>query len=85
MSETPERIAAAAVRFNGLTASLPIPARHGDIMRRLDVPAAPSDQGFITSTGRFVSRHEATVIAVRCGQLNKDPAYPPEHYSEDLW
>jgi hypothetical protein len=43
MSETPERIAAAAVRFNGLTASLPIPARHGDIMRRLDVPASSAD------------------------------------------
>lgn len=44
------------------------------------------DQGFITSTGRYVGREEAWDIAEKCGQLNdrkdKTPGYL---YSEDVW
>lgn len=74
-------IVAAAVKVEGLIISLPAPARHPDIMRALwninrklaDVP--PSDQGFLTQGGAFVTREEAAAILGRGKPV----------YSEDLW
>jgi hypothetical protein len=83
-----ERVVAAAVRQYGLTVSLPQPARHSDILKPLHtatgVLVAPEDQGFLTSSGRFVGRIEAGDIARLAGQIKK-LAWPPQLYSEDLW
>ncbi len=49
------------------------------------------DQGFITSTGRYVDREEAFIIAARAGQVsinNQNQATPEKSgrlYSEDLY
>lgn len=42
------------------------------------------DQGFITSTERYVTREEAWEIAKAAGQLNSRPHQEGELYSEDL-
>jgi hypothetical protein len=89
-----ERIAAAAI-FMGATISLPPPARHHTILATMDLVmglnaiqnGAPTCQGFITSTGRYVNRVEAYYIANAAGQIihksgNKGE---PTLYSEDMW
>ena len=84
-----ENITAAAVRVGKMTISAPPPARHGDLIKAFSevnrkIKIAPSDQGFITSAGRFVGRGEAYEIAVREGQTrNAGPS--GTLYSEDLW
>jgi len=42
-----------------------------------------SEQGFLTSTGRFVGREEAREIAFACGQVQKTVSRTLT--SEDLW
>ncbi|WP_376704732.1 hypothetical protein RQ479_08285 [Mesorhizobium sp. ISC25] len=85
---TQERIVAVAIRHRGLVVTLPAPARHCDVLRPLyDLTkelVALRNQGFLTSNGRFVGRHEAAVVAVKAEQI-RDPQWPPELYSEDLW
>lgn len=44
---------------------------------------AGRDQGFLTSTGRFVDREEAWTIAVAAGQVEKGAAR--DLWSEDLY
>lgn len=74
-----------------LTISAPPPARHANLLHPFveDFGAHPSpqDQGFITSTGRFVEREEALRIAVESGQPMID--HPARNstmlFSEDLW
>ena len=44
-----------------------------------------STQGFLTSTGRFVDRKEACVIARAAGQLIRKTGGDSTLYSEDLW
>jgi hypothetical protein len=82
------RIVAVAVMSNGLTMSLPAPARHFHVLRQMPAKMAravtPSDQGFLTSDGAFVGREEALQIAHRNGQLLK-PTTHRELFSEDLW
>ena len=88
---TQERIVAAACKVEGLTVSLPPPARHGCIIKAIwnvnrklsAVP--PRGQGFLTDTGRFVGREEAFVIARDTGQIAAK--HPPNDmlFSEDLW
>ena len=43
------------------------------------------DQGFLTSTGRYVTREEAMAIARNQGQLIGDPPVPHMLFSEDVW
>lgn len=89
-----ERIIAAAVQVEGVTISLPLPARHGQVLAAMDAMHLPdyqlhrATQGFLTSTGRFVNRVQAKQIAHMAGQ----PQLRPEHerhqrdlFSEDLW
>lgn len=82
------RVVAVAVKANGLTLSLPAPARHCHVLARMPARMAravlPSDQGFLTSDGTFVGREEALQIAHRTGQLLK-PTTHRELFSEDLW
>lgn len=88
-----ETIVAAAV-FHGCTISLPPPARHHTILHSLtlvmgDLAAEvhPANQGFLTSTGRFVNRTEGYYIASRADQIihKSGNAGEPTLYSEDMW
>lgn len=73
-----------------LIISAPPPARHHTLLHPThdkfgSVPF--EDQGFITSTGRYVEREEALRIAKASGQPMID--HPSRHdrwlFSEDLW
>lgn len=82
-----ETIVSAAMQYEGVTISLPLPARHGQVMHSaesfmsLDQIAA-SCQGFLTSTGRFVNRVQARQIAYVAGQTTGSER---DLFSEDLW
>lgn len=87
------RIIAAAVQVDGVTLSMPPPARHYQIVNTLcgtiGAPentryAKPEEQGFLTSEGHFVGRQKALAIARAAGQLLKESGLP-ELYTEDLW
>lgn len=70
----------------GMVYSLPRPARHHHILHAMpEMGRSPSRsmQGFLTSTGRFVGRRQARVIAIRAGQV--EPNGIAELFSEDLW
>lgn len=60
--------------------------RHHDIFIRFkgEVSEKPEDQGFYTSTGRFVDRFEAYKIAKESGQIEIDDE-KTILYSEDLY
>ena len=88
----PERIVAAAVRtksfFNDhvLVYQVSPPGRHCDLMPVGDPKAeARMEQGFVTSSGRFVDRHEGKRIAEAAGQLLERAGKTASLYSEDLW
>lgn len=82
------RIVAAAIRCNGLTFTMPRPARHFNIMAAMPSKIAsrvkPSEQGFLTDDGQFVGREEAKAIASAAGQLLNETPHA-ELFSEDLW
>lgn len=81
---TTEKIACAAIQRLGLIYSLPKPYRHSDIL--ISMPVQGGEQGFITSTGRFVLRDEAYELALNAGQTpSKGGLLPYWLYSEDLW
>ena len=89
-----ERIVAAAVQIEGVTISLPQPARHGQVLHSLDSMGVPEAfqhvacQGFLTSEGRFVNRVMAKHIAHRAAQEQLRPAseqHGRDLFSEDLW
>lgn len=67
--------------------SAPPPARHHNLFIAYDRLGTPDQQGFLTSTGRFVERIEAMKIAKTSGQPMID--HPSRHetklFSEDLW
>lgn len=66
--------------------SAPPPARHHNLFA-LAWPVVPTEQGFLTSSGRFVDREEGLKIALGSGQPMID--HPSRHdrllFSEDLW
>lgn len=77
----PESITHVAHRLpNGRVRSLPRPARHSHLpVATLAVP------GFLTSSGRFVTREEARGVAERAGQLVAGAMQSKWLYSEDVW
>lgn len=85
-----ETIERAAYRVDGKVYSTPRPGRH---RQALDAAIADGkcpnsgEQGFVTSTGRFVSRWSAYRLAIMAGQLITPPrtGISAECYSEDLW
>lgn len=85
-----ETVVAAAVCMNGtrLVISLPAPARHHSIMQAAAEHGLAllgnNEQGFLTSTGRFVRRAPARVVAARAGQIG-DKIIGGTLTSEDLW
>ena len=77
-----------------VTISAPPPARHHSLLHPVNSgrgprvkAVGPNDQGFLTSTGRYVGREEALQIALASGQPMID--HPSRHatqlFSEDLW
>ncbi len=80
-----ERITHAAVRVRG---RLFTAANHkAAVLAAGWAELGPNDIGFVTSTGRFVSRAEAWKIARRAGQLRRDRSRQrgsAELHSEDL-
>lgn len=88
-----ERIIAAAVQVEGVTISLPLPARHGQVLHAAINMHLPQNmihaacQGFLTSTGRFVNRVQAKQIAHLAGQpqMRPESERTKDLYSEDLW
>lgn len=88
-----ERIIAAAIQYQGVTISLPKPARHGQVLACAE-RFLPGDsihyvcQGFLTTKGRFVNRVQAKHIAHRAKQKQLRPEVSRDDrdlYSEDLW
>ena len=62
------------------------PGRHCDLMLVGDPKAEERmESGFVTSTGRFVDRHEAFRIAKAAGQLLERAHGGPQLFSEDVW
>ena len=80
MSEEEETVAAAAILVDGVIWTLPRPAYHSHVLRAyVDVngrQARDEEQGFVTTTGRFVSREEAGTL---CGWPGR------RLLTEDLW
>ena len=89
-----EMIVAAAIQVQGVTLSLPKPARHGQVLHAADAIGFGSEQlayacqGFLTSEGRFVNRVQAKQLAHMARQPQLRSAterHPRDLFSEDLW
>lgn len=84
-----ERIVAAALRYEGQVYSLPPPARHHSVCQMMsDLGLGPEtmrDQGFITDSGRYVSRSDALIIATAANQLLRKTFPTDLLFSEDVW
>lgn len=87
-----------ALTFNGkpaypykLVITAPPPARHHHLLAPMHYYGARAvefdDQGFITSTGRYVDRVEALQIALSSGQpmIDHSSRHGTWLFSEDLW
>lgn len=78
-----QQIRGVAVRMipSGIVLSLDAPARHHNILNQLgdwlnrSVTWDEHVQGFLTASGKFITREDAARLCGREGQL----------YSEDLW
>lgn len=87
-----ELILAAAIRHkeNGVTWSLPAPARHHDLIEVCtDWDKLKFEQGFITNQYRYVDRLEAKKIAKKANQIiARSPGFIYDGkwlFSEDVW
>ena len=94
MTETIER---AAIKIDDTVHSVPKPGRHHDVIRVVYDATGKTvfgEQGFVTSTGRFVNRRVARKIAENAKQLiagRRDNdgipyvATDDRLFSEDVW
>ena len=86
-----ETVARAAIFYNGTIYSVPRPGRHHTVIQMMVHDGFPDEamhlknQGFVTSTGRFVDRYEAAKIARAAGQIIREPTPPDMLTSEDVW
>lgn len=82
-------IVAAACQLNGLTYSMPAPARHHDVLEAMHVAGVEAgfeDQGFLDHRGIFLGRKPAMIVAYRWGQVTDDEFEDGgELFSEHLW
>ncbi len=86
-------IGAAVISSNGDMFAMAPPARHGDVIRYMVTQGRKSqevfdaEQGFVTSTCRFVNRQEAYQIAKENGQLIRPEIdhIPGTLFSENVW
>ena len=83
-----------AIVYDNKTYSLPKPNRHHNVVRMIFQDngigvKGPDTQGFLDSSGKFLNRRDAMVLATSTGQLNRLPGdhvyQGPDLYSEDLW
>ena len=84
-----ETIVAAAILVEGVTLSLPKPARHPHVLYSAqhfmsNERVNTATQGFITSEGRFVNRVQAYQLAWLAKQIISDRT-GPDLFSEDVW
>ncbi len=91
MTQWEERIISAAVKLpSGGVFTLPMPARHHDLIMHMARSKIPGDvyhqstQGFFTSLGRFVDREMGMSIARRANQVISN-TQNKRLFSEDLW
>jgi hypothetical protein len=86
-----ESIVKAALLHKGVVFTLVLPgARHNHLFQALselgilsnDDLAADTEQGFVTSDGRYVGRQDAVQLALAAGQI---PEARRELFTEDLW
>ena len=75
-----------AIRCAGKVYALPKPNRHNHAIQ-LAVDdgvkyVGQHEQGFLDSTGRFLTREEAAAVAFEAGQIDRPT---PGLFSEDLW
>lgn len=76
---------------NGILVSKEAPARHHDLLHGLAALGVGTEtrvgsrQGFLTSTGRFVSREEGVAIARGADQIVRKTQPENQLFSEDLW
>lgn len=86
-----EEIACAAIKYPDIgVLALPAPARHHHVKWvRLFIDGREShgdaEQGFLTTTGRFVDRQQGWKIAEKRGQIEQISGNPGTLYSEDMW
>ena len=87
-----ERIVAAALKVGSMIISAPPPARHHTLLHAVfntygkrGPMIKATDQGFLTSDGRFVDRDEGAKIAIDAEQIIKTKFQPNHLFSEDLW
>lgn len=82
-----------AIRMEGVTYSLPAPARHCDVIRhivettkhRAVLVDMDYDQGFLDADGVFLHRKAAYARAQLNGQLQGQGHSQGRLFSEDLW
>lgn len=78
-----------AVRFAGVTYSLPAPNRHHHILRLIYAEHGktwPNVQGFLDNRGKFLRRKPSVRVALAASQvLNRANLRPQRLFSEDLW
>jgi hypothetical protein len=82
-----EHITGVAIRVAERVWQLFWPCRHCHVLHMLSQTVGDigeHEQGFVTSTGRFVDRIEGAEVALRAGQTAR-LQWPPSLYSEDLW
>jgi hypothetical protein len=87
-----ERIDMAAVlHANGTLYAVPRPGRHHNVIRIMNelgvwqTDEGRHEQGFVTSTGRFVRRVAARRIAEHAGQIIEGSLQLRELFSENVW
>jgi hypothetical protein len=91
LDPTVEMITRAAIRYESTVYSTTPPGRHHNVIWQMCEAGLPSEacamqnQGFVTSTGRFVDRYEGFRIAKAAGQLWRSPTPPNMLTSEDVW
>lgn len=83
------KIVGVAIRHRGVVCALPRPARHHHVIRAIvaatgDVVGGDSEQGFVTSDGRFLGRISARALAQDNRQTTAFQS-PSHLFSEDLW
>ncbi len=87
----PERIAHVATRLrtSGRIYSVTAPGRHHNIealLRQVGIPlSSDTQQGFVSTRGRWLNRKEACVVATLANQLIRKTPPETELFSEDIW
>lgn len=81
-----ETITDCAIIWHGTLYTLPRPARHSDVIKRINEVTGDVDivgyQGFMTSWDHFVCRKSGAQIALASGQIRQNKTFL---FSEDMW